>query len=214
MMGKLIEKNKVPAMIITIISMCFLMGISFATYYWKFVKEQTTVTTRTVSISMLETFDEIEIKNASPISDEEGKALKHEDNNTGVFDFAVTTYAKDAPKKINYTISVTKLETGTTTQLQDSQIKAYLVAFDESTETQVMAPTTLDNIITSGDTGTLVFDKEKKDYQTHIHTIANTSQTQKYRLKIWIDSNTNTSNWNSNTTLQYKLKINADEQLA
>lgn len=88
-----------------------------------------------------------------------------------------------------------------------------MVAFDGDIETQVVAPTLVSDVITSGNTGILTFDSGKTDYLSHNHTSINTTKTQKYRLKMWIDGNTNANNWDSSTKLQYKLKVNANGQL-
>ena len=209
------NKNKLLTIIGIVALIVSIIGVSVAAYYWQFTGQTNTISTGTVSMSLLESTDTINIQNALPMGDTAGKALTHADGSSGVFDFAVTTYASGAPGNITYTISITKaaVDTGYTA-LQDSQVKVYLVAFEGSTETQVMAPTTVDNIITSGDTGTLTFDVDKTSYLTHAHTTANTTQTQKYRLKMWIDGSVDASSWTSSTNLQYKLKINANGQLA
>ena len=214
----MVEKNERKAKILTIIAIIVLtisiIGVSIAAYYWQFTGQANTLSTGTVSMSLLESVDSINIQNALPMSDTEGMALEHADGSSGVFDFAVTTYASGAPGNITYTISVTKVAVDNGyTALQDSQVKIYLVAFDGNTETQVMAPTTVSNVITSGNTGVLTFDAGKTSYLTHVHTTANTTQTQKYRLKMWIDGSVDASSWTSATQLQYKLKISTDGQL-
>ena len=211
------NKNKNKALTIMAIAalLISIIGVSFAAYYWQFTGQSNTISTGTVSMSLLESVDSINIQNALPMGDTEGKALVHGDGSSGVFDFAVTTYASGAPGNITYTISVTKAEVDTGyTALQDSQVKIYLVAFEGNTETQVMAPVTVDNVITSGNTGTLTFDAGKTSYLTHVHTTANTTQTQKYRLRMWVDGQVDASSWTSSTKLQYKLKVNANGQLA
>lgn len=97
--------------IITVISLFIsIIGVSIASYYWTFTGNKNTITTGNVSISILESVDSINIVNALPISDAEGINLLHDSANSGVFDFAISTYASGAPGNIAYTISVTKAQ--------------------------------------------------------------------------------------------------------
>ena len=208
------KHNKFITLITGFSLFVFIIGLSFAVYYWQFTGKKNTISTGDVSISLLEDVDSINIENALPISDTQGISLTHDSGNSGVFDFAVTTYASGEPGDITYTISITKadLDAGYSS-LEDDQIKVYLVAFEGSNETQVMKPTLVSDLIDSGTTGNLTFDTDKVNYLTHIHTTANTTQTQKYRLKMWIDGNADVSDWNSSSKLQYKLKVNVNGHL-
>ena len=114
----------------------------------------------------------------------------------------------------NYTISITKIDpTSGYTRLPDNNVKVYLSALTEDGEDQVMAPTLISNIITAGNTGTLTFDSGKTSYLTHVHTSADTTNTTKYRLRMWVDSNTDASSWTSATKYEYKLKIGVSGNL-
>lgn len=189
-----------------------LAGVAVAAYTWSFTSEKAnTIGTGTISMSFLESTSSINITNALPMGDTTG--IEQGDNQ--LFDFAVTTKASGKPGNINYNISITKLAVDDGyTQLADNQVKIYLTTLGTNgKEVQVVKPTLVSAIITSGDTGTLTFDSDKTSYLTHIHTTENTSSTTKYRLRMWVDKNVDASSWTKDTKNQYKLKVNASGAL-
>ena len=204
----------VYSIIATILLIVAILGFSVAAFTWQFTGQNNSISTGNVSMNLLESTDAITINNALPMSDSEGKSLSHNSGDSGVFDFAITTYASGAPGNITYSISISKtIVDAEYTPLADNQIKLYLVAFDGDGETQVMAPTLVSNIITSGTSGTLTFDRDKTNYLTHNHSTVNSSITQKYRLKMWIADTVDASSWTTSTKYQYKLRINTSGQL-
>ncbi len=216
-----IEKSKKHGKTFAVLGLFVLVatviGVAVAAYTWSFTGSKNTIGTGTISMSLLESTDSINITNALPMGDTQGIALTKASGSSGVFDFAITTHASGAPGNITYTISIAKLAVDSGyTALANNQVKVYLAALsnDGTTETQVMAPTLVSNIISSGDSGVLTFDNDKTSYLTHVHTTANTSHTQKYRLKMWIDSSVDASSWTSSTKNQYKLKISTSGTLS
>ena len=188
-----------------------VIGFAVAAFTFTFTSKPNTITTGNISMKMLESKDSINIENAFPITDEQGMNLEHSDGSSGVFDFEVSTSASGSPGDITYNISIMKEEVDSGyTAFNDDQIKVYLASYTGSgalaDETQVVAPTLVSNIITSGTTGQL------KANIVNSHNTANQTITTKYRLKMWIDSQVNASSWNASTKLQYKLKIKVDGQ--
>ena len=201
----------VISVLATILLTIAIIGFAIAAFTWQFTGGNNSIATGNVSMSLLESTDAITINNALPMSDEEGKIQK----DSGVFDFAITTYASGAPGQITYNISVTKvLVDADYIPLSDNQIKLYLVAFDDNGETQVMAPTLVSNIITSGTSGTLTFDSDKRSYLTHNHSSVNSTLSQKYRLRMWIADSVDAKDWDQTTKYQYRLKVNTNGQLS
>lgn len=202
-----IEGKKKHSVAFTILGIFVILatigGVAVAAYTWNFASDKAnSISTGSISMSLLESVDAIDITDALPMQDSDGKAQGKK------FDFSVTTSASGAPGNITYTLSITKLavDSGYTT-LPDSSVKVYLSTFDGNTETQVMAPTLVSKVITSGDTGVLTFDSGKTSYLTHAHTTANTTKTTKYRLRMWVDKDVDASSWTKDTKQQYKLKI-------
>ncbi len=186
-----------------------VIGVTYAAATIILKSETNTVSTGTVSAQMLESSDSINITNAFPMSDSQGVNLTHQDGSSGVFDFEVTTHASGTPGNIAYDLSIIKdsVDSGYTA-FADNQIKVYLVSYTGSgalaNETQVVAPTLVSNIITSGNTGYI------KQNIVNSHSTANRTVTTKYRLKMWVNSSVDASSWTSSTKLQYKLRIKAN----
>ncbi len=202
-----IEGKKKHSVAFTILGIFVILatigGVAVAAYTWNFASNKAnSISTGSISMSLLESVDAIDITDALPMQDSDGKAQGKK------FDFSVTTSASGAPGNITYTLSITKLAVDSGyTALPDSSVKVYLATFDGNTETQVMAPKLVSKIITSGDTGVLTFDSGKTSYLTHAHTTANTTKTTKYRLRMWVDKDVDASSWTKDTKQQYKLKI-------
>lgn len=211
-----IEPKKKKGILLPVISILVLVatiaGVSVAIWNWTYTGTNANkISTGNISMSLLESTDVINITNAVPMSDQAGMALSGDQK----FDFAVTTSTSGAPGNITYSISITKLSVSTGyTALPDSNIKVYLTTFNDTTETAVMSPTLISSIITSGDTGILTFDRGKEGYLTHNHSTAGQNNTTKYRLRMWIDSDTDASSWNETTKFEYKLKIGVSGSLA
>ena len=201
-------KKKLTAIILSIVLILAVIGVSFAAWYYTFNGTLTNlISTNDISLDLLESNTNIiTIENALPMGDNDGKSQ------TQTFDFAVTSKTtKDTI--ITYKLSIEKLSVDSGyTAFNDDQIKVYLASYtgsgNLSDETQVVAPTLVSNIITSGTTGQL------KANIVNSHNTANQTITTKYRLKMWIDSQVNASSWNASTKLQYKLKIKVDGQAA
>lgn len=204
-----IETKKKHSALFTILGIFVLVaaigGVAVAAYTWTFTSgNANTIGTGNISMSLLESNDVINIPNALPTTDNTGKSYGTDKS----FDFSVTTSASGAPGNIAYTISLTKLTaTEGYTRLPDANVKVYLTAVENGNETVVVSPTLMSAIITSGDTGVLTFDSGKTSYLTHVHTTVNQSKTTKYRLRMWVDYNTDASSWTSATKNEYKLKI-------
>lgn len=187
-----------------------IAGVSIAAYTWQFASDKaSSISTGNISMSLLESSDSIDITNAIPIKDSTGKTQAKK------FDFAVTTYASGKAGSINYNLSITKLDVDSGyTALSDSSVKVYLTALTESGEVQVVAPTLISSVITSGGSGTLNFDSDKTNYLTHSHDSADSSITTKYRLRMWVADGVDASSWTDSTKNQYKLKISASGALS
>lgn len=189
-----------------------ITGVAVAAYTWNFASDKTnSIGTGSISMTLLESTDIINIEGALPVKDATGMTLGSDES----FDFAVTTHASGAPGNISYTLSITKVDVDSGyTALEDSDVKVYLSAITETGEEQVMAPTLVSSIITSGTTGNLTLDADKTGYLTHSHATADSTKTTKYRLRMWIDSAVDASSWTKDTKNQYKLKIGTSGTLS
>ena len=78
--------------------------------------------------------------------------------------------------------------------LQDNQVKIYLEDYEGNV---LIAPTKVSNL---GDNYILYNDINK-------HSKTNTKQTDKFKLRVWVDKDVETGSWDENTKLEYKFKI-------
>ncbi len=208
------EKNKNRGLTFTILGIFVLLltsaGIAIAVYTWNYTSDENRISTGDISMSLLESTDVISIENALPMSDTKGKQLGKNES----FDFAVTTYASGKPGDINYSISITEdaVDEGYT-KLGSENVKVYLTVLPEKRndayqqEIEVVAPTKVSEIIKENNTGNFTFKDEQ--YSKHSHTSSGSTITTKYRLRMWVDSEVDASDWkkDSDSKYQYKLKI-------
>ena len=205
-----IENKRGQSKALTILAIFVLVatitGVAVAAYTWNFTSSKAnTIGTGNISMSLLESNDTINITNALPVKDATGMALGSDES----FDFAITTQASGAPGNISYNISITKVAVDSGyTALKDSDVKVYLSTLTSEGEDQVVAPTLVSSIITSGSTGTLASNL------THNHTTADQTKTTKYRLRMWVDSAVDASDWTASTKNQYKLKVSTSGTLS
>ena len=177
--------------IVLILLIVIAIGTSYAQWNYNFIGQLTnSISTEDIKLEFLESQDNvINITNALPLSDEEGK--KEE-----TFDFAVTSKTK---KEIvlGYTLSIQKLEADTGyTFLNDEDIKIYLEDFQGNA---LLEPTKVSSL-----------DNYKFYSNLHEHSTSNETLQDKYKLRVWIDESkeNDAKNWNTSTKLQYKFKVN------
>ena len=190
---KVNNRNNVIRVLLSVAILILLItGISLAAYSWRFNGTLTNqISTTGIELDFLESQDNIiNITNALPMTDEEGK-YQHE-----TFDFAVTSKTK-SNTSIGYTLSIEKLAADTGyTLLNDSDIKVYLEDYDGNV---LVVPTLISSL------------SNYQLYQgSHSHNSTTESVQSKFKLRAWIDeSKTNDAkNWTTTTKLQYKFKIN------
>lgn len=202
-MKKLLEKinnNQSKKIIVEIVSVLILMtlfiGVSIAGGYWSYKSSTAnTLETESVSMTFLESNSVIDITNALPKSDNDGKT---QDN---LFEFAVTTES-DYIQTISYDISIEPIvvETGYT-GLNPEDIKVYLTDKEGNV---LVNPTKLSDL-----------DDFKLYSNKHKHITENTRLTSKYVLRVWIDGGVRATDWykeyaDSNIQYQYKFRVNVN----
>ena len=186
------KKKYIIQMIVLVVGLILVSaGISYAAYTWTFNGSLTnSISTESVELKFLESnTDIINITNALPMTDDEGK---YEPS----FDFSVTSTTK-RNSNINYTLTIQKLSLDSGyTALADNKMKVYL----EDYEGNVLVQPTLVSALTN--------------YQlyssSHAHSTSSQTVQSKFKLRVWIDESMSTAaqSWTSSTKLQYKFKIN------
>ena len=195
------ENNNSKQMILSILGVVILVvavvGVSFAAFsYSKTGEKVNTITTGTITMSYSEDTNGINLSNALPMSDDQGKALSGSNN---VFDFTVTaTINGSGNTTINYDVTATK-ESGST--LDDSAVKVYLTSIDNSADTQVLAPTKVSALTKTGSSE--ASGAPNGQYKLTTGTFTSTT-TRKYRLRMWVAEDYSSLS----TSGTYKLRVN------
>ena len=172
-----------------------VVGVSFAAFTFSQTGEKTnTITTGTISMTYSEPDNGINLVNALPITDVQGKALSGTNN---VFDFTVSsTINGNNPVTVSY--AITAVSSNST--VDSSAIKIYLTNMDNNADSEILAPTKISSLTTT--TGNEAYNAPSGEFILSSGTM-NSSSSHKYRLRMWVaDDYTNT------TGGSYTLKVN------
>ena len=107
--------------------------------------------------------------------------------------FLIELYQNETGETITYDYTFNgDNDIGSSNYLQDNQVKIYLEDYEGNV---LIAPTKVSGL------GDILYN----DINTHSKT--NTRQTDKFKLRVWIDKDVDASSWDENTKLEYKFKI-------
>ncbi len=188
MKGKNKKRNiKILLAVLVIIGIIMIMlGVTYAVFtYTKLGTTSNVITTGTLKFSYTENTGVgrgISLSNALPVTDKKGKSYTESGQ---VFDFTITG-TNTSSKAIPYEITA-RLNKNST--LDKNVVKVYLTDITND-EKEVLEPTIYGDLLqTSIDVGE---NTEKTLYQTTVDSNTNNYE-KKYRLRIWIDENTDFS---------------------
>ena len=199
MKEKIIKNKKLILNICAVfVLICIVVGISFAGGLWSYISSKDNVISagENISLTYLESTNEMNLTNALPKSDKDGKLQTEKGSK---FEFAITT-TSELIRTLSYDIEIEPLVVDTAyTGLDPSAIKVYL---EEKDGNSLVEPTKISDL----EDFKLYTDK-------HNHTKENSSMTTKYTLKAWIDKDVEATNWykdlkENNKKYQYKFRIN------
>ncbi len=155
-----------------------------------------TITTGNISLDYTEDTNGITITNVMPLTDAAGKKLSGTDQ---YFDFSViSTITGQA--NITYEISALKLAKST---LDDKDVKLYLEKKESGVYKEVMKPTTFSPLASKSDIGS-----EEGTMILYKDTVKS-SQTDHYRLRMWLDENAKIDNISRTFTVQVAIHATA-----
>ena len=177
-----------------------VVGVSFAAFSYSQPGEKAnTITTGTITMNYSETTNGINLTNALPMSDEQGKELTGENN---TFEFTVTA-SVSGDADINYAI-IAVPDTGNAGEaVTDNTVKVYLtdqsdVATGETTEPKVLSS------LPAASTASSAGAQDVDGYVLKTGTYSGPSNTDSYRLRMWIDGAATAPE----TTETYILRVN------
>lgn len=194
-----IKENSQKKMLLSVLGVAILVvaviGISFAAYSATFdYGNANSIKTGTIMVSYTEPTNAINLENAMPMSDTDGKALT---GTNKTFEFSVSTQATNA-LTVPYTISLTEVAEST---LGDNEVKVYLTKEGD----EVLAPTLVSNLTANAarsGSKTLYTTKDVYNGTGEEAKITN------YVLRMWVDKDVPVNN--ASTSKTYKALVNVD----
>ena len=201
------NKKKQIIMSILVASLVLIItGVTYAVFSYSnsSINNNNTIKSGQVTMTYSEQSNSYIVENALPKKDAEGM------NENNYFEFTVTSSAKtnatdtvgiQIPYEIN--LSSKAIEEGKQ-QLQEENIKVYLTKVENGKEVGVIAPTKISEL------GNSIYRENatKLAYKLNAHKNGNETITTKYRLRAWIDYDTDITNWSENNKYQYKFTVN------
>ena len=183
-----------------------VVGVSFAAFsYSRTGEEVNTITTGTITMNYTDDSNGINLTNAMPMSDDDGKKLTGENN---VFDFTVSaTISGSGTTNIDYAI-IAAPEDGNT--LNDDDIKVWLTdTSDVGQGNTASNPVVLNTLPASSTTSATTGSPDSSDdYVLASGTFSGNGQTDNYRLRMWVDQNAPSMSGNVTDSLSYQLRVN------
>ena len=176
-----------------IVLFAIVVAISFAAFNYLGTGEKAnTINSGIINMSYSEPDNGINLVNALPISDEQGKLLS---GSLNVFDFTIEAKIV-GNATINYAITAVKGES----TVDDSAIKVYLTKVNNNLESVVLEPTKISNL--SVTTGSESYQPSSGEFILFNDSITN-SITDNYRLRMWVSDDYTISNGGT-----YTLRVN------
>lgn len=193
------KENSQKKVLLSVLGVAILVvaviGISFAAYSNTFSSAKAnSISTGTIMVSYTEPTNAINITDAMPMSDTDGKALSGAGK---TFDFVVSTQASNA-LTVPYTITLTKEESST---LADNEVKVYLT----KNGADVVQPTLVSALTNAS--GARAGSKVLYSTSDVFNTTSESAKTSNYVLRMWVDSAVTVD---SSSTKTYKAKVNVD----
>ena len=203
------EENSSRKVLLSVLGVAILVvaviGVSFALYSTSSTGKVNSISTGTITMSYTEPSNGINLTNALPISDAEGKSLNGEGN---VFTFTVSATASGTVT-VPYEINITK---DSSTTLADGAVAVYLTK-GTTTETEVVAKKLMSQVVTTANKSTYRTDSYKL-YSTNVvyqnGTVKTGEATTTYNLRIWVDANADAETIRNQ---EYKIKVNVDSKV-
>ena len=173
-----------------------VIGVSFAAFNFSQSGEvNNTITTGTINMTYSEPENGINLVDALPMSDEQGRSLSGTNN---VFDFTIdTTINGSGQTTINYAITAVKVSS----TVDDSAIKVYLTNMDNSADSEILAPTKISELDVT--TGSENYQAPSGEFILSTGTLTS-SVSHSYRLRMWVADDFSTLTDSG----MYSLKVN------
>ena len=209
------DNNNSKQVLLSVLGVAILVvavvGVSFAAFSYSRTGEQVnTITTGTITMNYTDDSNGINLTNAMPMSDDNGKALTGENN---VFDFTVSaTISGSGTTQIDYAI-IAAPEDGNT--LNDEDIKVWLTDTSDEGQGNTTDPVVLNTLPASSTVSTTTgAPNTADDYVLKSGTYSGTGGSDSYRLRMWVDYDAPSMAGDVEEQLTYQLRVNVYGQAA
>ncbi len=197
-------KKPIIMSILVIVFVLIISGLTYAVFNYTSNANDNTVKSGQVTMTYIEQSNSYVLDKALPKHDEEGM------NDPNYFEFTVTSSAKTSATdslgiQIPYEINISSKQVEEGKQpLPEENIKVYLTRVEDGQEVAVTAPTKISEL------GNSLYRENatKIAYKLNAHKNGNETISTTYRLRAWIDFDTDASTWDGTITYQYKFTVN------
>ena len=190
------KKENIIIIAILVVMLIAIIGVSYAAF--SFSKQGSVpnkITTGSITMTYTESDNTISLGNALPTTDETGTTRLKDGE---YFDFTVSSEIT-GDVNINYEISAKEVGDGT---IDGSNIKLYLTRLTDNGEEQLMSPETYNEESTSN-----TFTGRPAGEMSLYTSSMNSSESNNYRLRMYVDENYNPQGDGGNLTFAVKVNV-------
>ena len=190
------KKENIVIIVILVIMILAIIGVSYAAFNFSQAGSvPNKITTGSITMTYTESSNTISLGNALPTRDATGTTRLKEGE---YFDFTVSSEIT-GEVNINYEISAKEVGDGT---IDGSNIKLYLTRLTEDGEEQLMSPETYNEESTSN-----TFTGRPSGEMSLYTSSMNSSESNNYRLRMYVDENYNPQGDGGNLTFAVKVNV-------
>ena len=186
-----------------------VVGVSFAAFSYQGIGETAnTISTGTISMMYNEPDNGINLTNALPMGDEQGKALTGENN---TFDFTINATISGTAT-INYAIVAVPDEGNVGPAVTDDAVKVYLTDHEDIATGNTTEPKILSSLASSDTASSAGVPDSLGGYVLKTGTYSSTTTGDDYRLRMWIADTAKAPESQETYTLRVNVYGQADAQ--
>ena len=190
------KKENIIIIAILVVMLIAIIGVSYAAFsFSKQGNVPNKITTGSITMTYTESDNTISLGNALPTTEETGTTRLKDGE---YFDFTVSSEIT-GDVNINYEISAKEVGDGT---IDGSNIKLYLTRLTDNGEEQLMSPETYNEESTSN-----TFTGRPAGEMSLYTSSMNSSESNNYRLRMYVDENYNPQGDGGNLTFAVKVNV-------
>ena len=192
------KRENTIIIVVLVVMVLAIIGVSYAAFNYS--REGTTIssiTTGVIKMTYTEDDNVISMSGALPTTDATGKVRL---NDGEYFDFTVSSEIS-GNTNINYEISAKDVTTSER-KIDGSNIKLYLTRLTDNGEEELMAPETYNEETSAND-----YTGRPRGEMSLYTSSMNSSETNRYRLRMWVDEDYNPQGDGGNLTFSVQINV-------